>query len=248
MWVEVFAGSAALTLAKARHQSEILNDLDDDIVNLFDVLRDDVMAERLAQQVGRTPWSERERARAAAAIVGAPPAADPVERARRYLVRSWQSVSGDRPTLTGFKTHCAANSQSARTWGRLPERIAAAAWRLRDAIILSRPAIDVVAGFAKNPDAVLFVDPPYPLRSINSNSAPYRWMMTDEEHLALALAVRDAKASIILTMSQGTIYDQVLADWWRSPLRVRGMRNSVKTETIHTNFAPALPLWDSAEG
>jgi len=37
-WVEVFCGSAAITLAKPPAQIEVINDLDSTIVNLFDQL------------------------------------------------------------------------------------------------------------------------------------------------------------------------------------------------------------------
>ena len=38
-WVEAFCGSAALTLAKRPAPIEVINDLDDQIINLFEQLR-----------------------------------------------------------------------------------------------------------------------------------------------------------------------------------------------------------------
>ena len=38
-WVEVFCGSASLTLRKIQAPLEIINDIDDEIVNVFEQLR-----------------------------------------------------------------------------------------------------------------------------------------------------------------------------------------------------------------
>lgn len=52
-WVEAFCGSAALTLAKKPAPIEIINDLDDQIVNLFEQLRNN--SEKLISTVSLTP-------------------------------------------------------------------------------------------------------------------------------------------------------------------------------------------------
>lgn len=79
-YVEPFGGGAAVLLAKQRCKLEIYNDLDGEVVNLFRTIRED--AEELARAVSLTPWARDEQE------LSYRPTENPVERARRFLVRS----------------------------------------------------------------------------------------------------------------------------------------------------------------
>src|SRR5689334_22972518 len=61
-WVEVFCGSAALTLAKKPAPIEVINDLDHEIVNFFEQLRKN--HEELCRLISLTPYSRAELAQA----------------------------------------------------------------------------------------------------------------------------------------------------------------------------------------
>lgn len=71
VYVEPFGGAGSVLLRKAR------NDLDDEAVNLFRVMRDPEHAARLISGLTLTPFARREFE------VSYQPSADPVERARR---------------------------------------------------------------------------------------------------------------------------------------------------------------------
>src|SRR3954462_4340957 len=57
-WVEAFCGSAALTMRKSPAPIEIINDIDHQIVNFFDQLRNN--QEELCRVVALTPYAEQE--------------------------------------------------------------------------------------------------------------------------------------------------------------------------------------------
>src|SRR5713101_8888033 len=61
-WVEVFCGSAAMTLAKPCAPIEVINDIDHNVVNLFDQLRNHT--EALCRSVALTPYAREELDRA----------------------------------------------------------------------------------------------------------------------------------------------------------------------------------------
>ncbi len=234
-WVEVFCGTAALTLVKPpnQHKDEHLNDLNEEIVGLFQVLRSPVSRAALCEAVGFTPWSEAEYREARVR----PTTGDPVEDARRYLVRSWQGMAGASVRHTSWIALDRATKRRPLVWGDLPGRIATVADRLQRVALHCRPAIQIVERFSAYEDAVLFLDPPYPSQSINSRDS-YRVMMSAAEHEEFALLLRECRAAILMTMAPGTLYDRVLGDWHQLPLRVRGLRNAVKTETIFMNYDP----------
>lgn len=248
VWVEGFAGSAAVTLAKAPHRFEHLNDKDGEIVNLFRVIRDPHQCAELAALVSLTPYAQEEFADACMADVSD---AGPVERARLFLVRSWMSIGA--PTSArrlswsaGWRCSSAAHSPLPHVFGRVPGRIRAVADRLREATIHCSDIRDIVARFGPMPDSCLFLDPPYPNSAIGTKAKPYAVDMTEDEHAALAENLRGVAGAVILTMAEDTVYDRVLQDWHRTTVAVRGLVNSVKSEVIFTNFRPAGDLFAEA--
>jgi DNA adenine methylase len=238
IWGEIFAGTAAVTLCKRPHREEHLNDLNGDIVNLFRVLRDDRQRERLVDLVELTPWAEAEHAAAWAE----PHTGDPVEDARRYLVKCWQSMGGAIRTSVGWLAVDGANTPRSVTWDMLPARIHVAARRLKRVNLHQRPAIVVLRRFAGFKNACLLVDPPYPVETLADSRARYPVDMTAEEHAELIAALLAVKCRIILTMNPGTAYDQLAEHGWTATqLPVKGLRNATKTELIWTNFEPTPP-------
>ncbi|MGE5515102.1 MAG: DNA adenine methylase [Bacteroidota bacterium] len=236
IWVEVFAGSAAVTLAKQPHPAEHINDLNGSVVNLFTVIRDPTLRDLLCEAVEFTPWSQQEMRLCEAETKHD----DPVEWARRFLVASWQTIGGKQAQGTGWRIQLDKDWPMG-TWRRLPDRIRRAAWRLREVYIHQRHCVELVGQFADREEAVLFLDPPYPLELTNTRvHQVYEVDMTTDEHMALASALRGAKASVILTMAHGSLYEEILqgGGWHRSELLVRGLRNSVKSELVLTNFLP----------
>jgi DNA adenine methylase len=110
VYVEPYGGAFSVGLRKPRVYAEIWNDLDGELVNLFRVLREPPLAARLVDQVRLTPFA-REEFNAAYA-----PSEDPLERARRLVVRSFMGHGADGGSgiyRTGFR----ANTTRAGTIG-----------------------------------------------------------------------------------------------------------------------------------
>src|SRR6267143_1464636 len=57
-WVEVFCGSAAITLAKSAAPIEVINDLHGEVTNVFEQLRSNSKA--LCEAVALTPYAREE--------------------------------------------------------------------------------------------------------------------------------------------------------------------------------------------
>lgn len=96
VYVEPFGGGASVLLRKPRAHSEVYNDLDGEIVNLFRVARDH--GGDLVYRLGLTPFA-REEFEASYERSN-----DPVEQARRTVVRSFMGFgSNAHNRATGFR-------------------------------------------------------------------------------------------------------------------------------------------------
>jgi DNA adenine methylase len=101
-YVEPFGGGASILLRKPRSYSEVYNDLDGEIVNVFRVLRDPAQAKDLANMLRLTPFA-REEFNGAYVTTD-----DSLEQARRTIIRSFMgfgSASANRNHRTGFRAN-----------------------------------------------------------------------------------------------------------------------------------------------
>jgi len=154
-YCDVFAGSAAVLLAKDASDVEVLNDANGDIVNLFRVLRDPSLFQQLKIIAEPTLY-----ARAEFDLAGEL-AAEPVERARRFLVRQRQSRAG-LGMQWGF---CRADSKVniasvVRRWQAGLERLPAVHARLQG-VQIEMSDWRVIIDRYDSAETLHYLDPPY---------------------------------------------------------------------------------------
>lgn len=222
VYVEPFGGAASVLLRKVRSYAEIYNDLDDEVVTLFRVLRDPARAAELVRLVRLTPFARSEFDLAFEAT------ADPVERCRRLVVRS-MFAGGTRGILDIDRANAGFNAGSARAradrpnashavdWSNYAEALPAIIERMRMVVVEQRPAIDVIA--QHDSTATLFyVDPPYmaETRSARTNRI-YRHEMTRDDHAALLKRLKGLAGMVVLSGYPDPLYEDVLC-----PGRARG--------------------------
>lgn len=245
IYVEPFGGAASVLLHKQRSYNEIYNDLDGELVNLFRVLRSD-RAPELVEAIRLTPFG-REEYQAAFE-----PAACPVERARRAIVRSHMGhgTGGariDRPTgarIDGIS----GTTNVAGEWADFPVALSAVIDRLRGVNIEQRSALDLVR-YYDAPHVLLYLDPPY-LPDTRSNKSrkqgekyhTYAHELTRDDHVALLDAVRASKSMVIISGYPDGLYDEMLVGWRRIETAARAHRNSPRTEVIWLNQAVVSAL------
>jgi DNA adenine methylase len=160
VYLEPFAGGAAVLFAKPRAERETLNDLDGDIVRFWRVLRD--RPQELAAAVAATPYG---RAEWRECRCGGTPH-DDIEATRRLLVDIDQSFARAR---CGWSPPSIAMDRRGRwqpgVWENLPPKLLAAAERLRGVALEHADALELIPRWDQ-PRSVIYVDPPYtgPLR------------------------------------------------------------------------------------
>lgn len=184
-YCEPFGGSAAVLLNREPAPVETYNDIDNEVVNFFRVLRE--QQEALIQAIGLTPFSREEFE-----LAIAPPdqAISDLEKARRFFIRARQVRNGLAQTASsGRWANCLLTSRAGMAgavsrWLGSVEGLSEIVQRLLRVQIENAPAIEVIRRY-DSPETLFYCDPPYPHGSRGDNQA-YGYEMTDEQHRELA--------------------------------------------------------------
>lgn len=243
VYVEPFGGAASVLLRKRRAHAEVYNDLDDEAVNLFQVLRVPADGERLRCLLELTPFARTEFE------LGWEATNDQVERARRLIVRSFMgfgsnahSDMGRGHKTTGFRANSSrSGSTPAEDWRNYPEAMAALIDRLRGVIIERRPALKVMAAHDQV-EALHYVDPPYVHATRNQRNLydpkhRYRHEMTDADHVELLGFLRGLAGMVVLSGYPYSLYDDALSDWTRVEREALADGARPRTEVLWINPA-----------
>lgn len=207
-YVEPYAGGLSVLLAKTPSKIETVNDLDEDIVTFWRVLRD--RPDDLANACALTPHSRAEHR----SCHDRDDSMDEVERARRVWVQLTQGRTG---TLlrTGWRFH----GDPAGTTLGMPAyltgylaRFAPAVERLHRVSLECRPALEVIDTYGRHDGVLLYVDPPY--LGTTRTGRGYRHEMPDEDdHRQLAAALQSARAAVVLSGYHSPLYDELYDGW-----------------------------------
>lgn len=243
VYVEPYAGSAAVLLAKPPARHDVLNDTNRAVVTFFSVLRD--RPDDLVDALRLTPYARDEYL---ACRLDEPGLAD-LELARRFFVRSTQSVGGIVETRTTWSAGAASGASRPNTNAARVARLHEVAERLRTVMIDNRDAIEAIGLYAAGPDAVVYADPPY-LDQTRAGAGGYAHDAPDEEHhRRLAEALHATPAAVVLSGYPSPLYDDLYDGWHRVEIETahRGglSARSARTEVLWCNRRPVdgrLPL------
>lgn len=209
IYVEPFGGAASVLLRKPRAYAEVYNDLDDDVVGMFRVLRDPVSAEQLVAAVRLTPFARIEQ------VEAYEQSTEPVERARRLIVRSYMGFgSNGTHRKTGFRANSnRSGTTPARDWANYPDPLAAVAERMVGVTVENRDAKAVMAAH-DGPATLHYVDPPY-MPETRDKGGDYAHELTADQHVELLQFLRTLGGMVVLSGYPSPVYDGLLADWTR---------------------------------
>lgn len=231
VYVEPFGGVASVLLRKPRCFVEFYNDLDDDVVNLFQILRGPDV-EKLAEQLRLTPYSKTEFRNAFEWTD------DPLERARRCLIKgsmgfgSWASAK-QTPGATGFREYC-RDQNLAKSFKMLPEIMGQFTNRLRDVVITKSDAWTVMERHDSS-ETLHFLDPPY-LPQTRDIGKDYAHELTVADHETLLKNIKTLSGMVMLSGYASDLYEDYLGDWRRIERAALADGARKRTEVLWMNF------------
>lgn len=246
-YVEPFGGAGSVLLRKPAAVREVYNDLDEDVVNLFRVLRDGAGAERLTDMLRLTPFSRTEFEDAYE------PTTDVVERARRLVVRSFMGFGSSvfANHATGFRDYtkdCGKERFPARDWARYPDCLSTIVDRLRNVIVDRRNALEVIPRH-DSPATLYYVDPPYVLSTRSNNRGvrqKYEHELNDDDHRAIAAQLHAVTGFVVISGYQCPLYVELYPSWRRVDRRAMADGANPRTESLWLNTACSNALTAAA--
>lgn len=207
-YLEPFFGSGAVLFRKVPAPIETINDINGDVVNLYQVVQQ--KAKTLAEVVAGIPYARQVYEES----LQSNPKASDVERAARFLTLVWQSY-GTRADgkNCGWKKDVVGreSAYAVRNWNRLPSWIVAAQARLKQVQIEHKDALQLIRQF-NHPKVLIYNDPPYML-STRRCRANYRHEMDDAAHEELLDVLNRHRGVVMLSGYANELYDAKLQDW-----------------------------------
>lgn len=237
-YLEPYLGSGAVFFRKSPSDIETVNDLDWDVVNLFQCIQTD--PEKLARLVMTTPYSRQmyDDAFKSDPIMEVLSEGNRFLKACQFLVRCWQ---GHGFRSNGYKVGWKNDVQGRErmyalwNWYRLPEWVIEIAERLRRVQIECSPALELIVRYDYE-NVFMYLDPPYLLGTRCGKQKQYKHEMSDEEHEEMLQKAIGSKAKIMISGYASEMYDDMLSGWRRKEFRSHAEMGSRRTEVVWMNY------------
>lgn len=242
-YLEPFFGSGAVLFNKARSNIETVNDLDWNVVNLFEWIRSD--PERLAREIYYTPYARQVYEEAFTSVPE-----ESLAKAVNFYIRL-NMGHGFRTTgeKVGWKNDVQGREKAyaSQDWCNLPEKIMQAAERLRGVQIENKPAVELMQRF-NHEKVLIYLDPPY-MPGVR-NGKQYKCEMFDiESHGELLETAKDHKGPVLISGYETKLYNDMLKGWHRAETTCYSQVCSKKREILWMNYEPVkqMNLFDQNE-
>lgn len=229
-YCEPFAGGLSLLFAKSPYDvSEVIGDLDGELVNFYQVIKDPESFKAFALDVSLTPFSEQIWL---ASTSKAHVPAGRVDRAVQFFIRCRQSFAGRLESFAPLSTGRIRGgmNEQVSAWLSAIDGLDAVHQRLRRVYILWRPALDVIKT-ADSPRTFFYLDPPY-LPSTRVSPQVYKHEMSEEDHISLLDQLKTIQGKFMLSGYDSDLYATYAAKngWVRRSIQIANHSSSASTK------------------
>ena len=238
-YVEPFAGGAKLLFAKEPSPIEVLNDLDNNLVNLYRCIQNAEKRQKLINILNETPYS---RSVFQNWKYGDEMTLNDIEKAGRYFFLCKASFAGD-VERGGFGIPSKGTGRNpARTFRTAIDSLDIIAYRLKNAVVECLDYSDCIQRY-DSPNTLFYVDTPY----LNTEDYYGKGCFTLEDHHKLAELLHNIKGHAMVTHYQNALYDELYQGWNRyeyqsfkgSHKAEPGTEKPKTVEVLFTNYEAA---------
>jgi DNA adenine methylase len=198
-FVDVFCGAGSITLKKPQSRNEIINDLNNEVTSFFHVLRDHNA--QLKALLEMTPYSRAEYAKCREN------SENPIEQARRTVVKAWFGIGDSLDNKTGFRVSLSQSGSTTHPWIKYVDYLPLYAERLRSVIIENLDYRELLKRY-DYPDTLFYLDPPY-LESTRSKKHAYKFDWELKDHIELLQRLDSLKGNFVLSGYLAPPYDEL---------------------------------------
>ncbi len=242
-YVEPYFGGGSVLLRKdPMGISEVANDINNELMTFWAVLRSPEWFEELRRLVEATPFAEPcwKGTTETATEIGN----EWIRVAWRFFIRARQSRQGlmrDFATLSRNRTRRGMNEQVS-SWLTAIEGLPEVHARLKRVVILNRDALDVIRQ-QDGPSTLFYLDPPY-LHDTRVTTHDYTHEMSLTEHVALLATLARIDGKFLLSGYPSDVYTEWSEGRFRCATREIDNKASskktkeVKTECLWMNYDP----------
>lgn len=220
IYVEPFSGGASVLIRKEVSHREIYNDIDDEIVNFFRVLR--LNGNELKRQLQLTPYSRTEYDKAREST------SNPIEMARRTVIKSLMGIGDSIHNKTGFRNSKTSTTPPPTTFRNYTNTLHNLTARLENVMFEN---LNYKECFEKydTPDTLFYCDPPYP-HNTRSTKHSYGHEMSDQDHYDFIEIIQNLKGKVILSSYENDIYDKLN---WKKEFKTASSESSNRIEVLY---------------
>jgi DNA adenine methylase len=243
-FVDVFCGSMAVTLNKPYSQVDTANDIHQEVINFFRILRNKPV--ELLTLLKLTPVSRDEFN----SCFDTSEAIDELERARRFYVRMQQCFfnlglgSGNKGWHFVTKGSEALHGETVSKWHNAIRKMGPIIDKLTH-IQIDNKDFRILMPQVDGPDTLLYQDPPYPEESRASKN-DYQFEFTNNDHIDLADLNKKALSKVMISSYDCALMNELYPPHLWKKIKLKQKMNNIRAskvqECIWVNYEPPVQL------
>ena len=203
IYVEPYCGAASVFwYIDPPREVEVLNDINNEIINLFRTLQDKQMFDKLVRRLCWTPYSVSEFVKALKMDSD-----DPVDNAWAFFVKQGQCFSGQSKGRGSWGRAFISRQGMAKTaasWRRRLSQLRYFHERLTRVQLDNSDVFKVIKYWDSN-DTVFYIDPPY-LASTRKSNSNYEHEVSEDHHRELINLILNVTGKVAISGYDNRIY------------------------------------------
>lgn len=232
-YMEPFCGGCSVLLNKEPSKEEVINDLDENIVIMLRVIRD--QCTKFLRKLKRIGYKE---SNFEAALKREKFPSD-LHKAINELVLRRMSRGGLKKAFAWSQRERGGQPGEINAWETIIDLLPGISERLQNVIILNKPAIKLLKLFDE-PDVVVYADPPY-LHETRESPDAYTHEMLVDDHIELADVLNSFKGKVLLSGYPSRLYSKLYKTWRCEKRKIANHASQqkvkpIKTELLWCNF------------